>query len=264
MRKAESDRILRTALLMAGAMRKVTMASFRKRPRIIVKEDQSPVTAADKDAEKAARAIVAKLHFDHGFFGEEFGRGQSRRFQWVVDPIDGTRSFATGCPTFASLIALAEDNEPRIGVLELSAMDERWYAGAFGPAWYQRGRGRPLRVRCSKIKRLKDASVAATSTLSGKRTIHPAGARLLYGGKTHRIGGDSINYGLLASGQLDVVFDVDMHPYDFMAMVPVIAAAGGCITDWQGRPLTADSGDKVVASATPELHREALGAIAGR
>ncbi len=257
------SRFLRTALHVADEMRKVTLAAFRNRPKIIVKGDQSPVTPADRGAEKVARKIISERHPDHGFFGEEFGRDEGFKLQWVIDPIDGTRSFATGCPTYGTLISLAVKGVSKVGVIDIPAMNERWFSAEGGTALYRSGRTATVQASCSTVKRLKDATVAGTSVLSAPRTVHPGIARILYGSKTHRLGGDAINYGLLASGHLDIVFDLEMKPYDFMAMVPIITAAGGCLTNWKGEQLTVRSGEKVIASATPALHREVLSILNG-
>lgn len=251
---------LRTAETLADEMRKVTLAHFRKNPKITVKPDGSPVTRADKDAERVAREIVARRHPTHGFLGEEHGKTDDHEHMWVVDPIDGTRSFSSGCPTFGTLIALTVNGVPKVGVVDVPALDERWSARAGGGTTY-RSKGKSRKVAAAKVAKVGGATAAATAVLSSPGRVHPQALRLLKASKSHRIGGDSLNYGLLASGHLDIAFDLDMKPFDFLALVPVVAEAGGRITDWKGKELTIRSGEQVVSSANPALHRQVLATL---
>lgn len=253
-------RFMRTAEKIADEMRAVTLGLFRNSPKITVKKDGSPVTRADKDAEQVARKIISARHPGHGFLGEEFGHTKGREFVWVVDPIDGTRSFVSGCPTFGTLIALTEDGIPRVGVVDLPALDERWVA-CDGSGAIHKARKRSRRVAAAKTAKLGQATSATTAMLDRPDRMNPRTRRLLDACKSHRIGGDSLNYGLVASGHLDIALDIDMKPFDFLALVPVVREAGGRITDWKGKELTIDSGEQVVASANPTLHAQALAAL---
>lgn len=244
---------------LAAASRAVVARYFRQSFSIDAKGDETPVTIADRETELALRGLIGERFPEHGIFGEEFGEENAdSRFTWVLDPIDGTRSFITGTPTFGTLISLLEDGVPVFGVIDMPAMDERWIGGA--------GQGALVNgVNCtvSDCQQIDGCRMVSTSPDMFSELQMSGFRRLL--GKTsfYRYGGDCYNYALLASGYVDLVVESDLQPYDFCALVPVVEAAGGVITDWQGQPLGMQSAGDVVASASQSLHRQALAILNG-
>ena len=232
---------------------------FRSPVSVETKADQSPVTIADREAEAAMRELIAAACPGHGILGEEHGRERTdAEFVWVLDPIDGTKSFITGRPLFGTLIALAHRGRPVLGLIDQAILRERW-VGQKGAAsvW----NGRPIAVR--PCPRLGDAMLFATSP-----TMFAAGpeatvfARLQAGVRTPLFGGDCYAYGLLAMGFADLVVEAALQPYDFMALAPVIEGAGGTITDWRGDPLELRSSGQVVAAGDLRVHRAARAILA--
>jgi histidinol phosphatase-like enzyme (inositol monophosphatase family) len=245
---------LEFATSFADEARGTAMSYFRKTNGLAWKPDETPVTLADTEIEDAFRMLVQKRFPDDGIFGEETGvSGRERPRIWVVDPIDGTGAFATGSPLFGVLLCLVVDERAAFGVIDACATGERWIA--------QRGKGATLNgVTCvtSSKTSLAEASLASTS-------IHLLDARdrrvfdsLSAKAAITRLGGDCYAYGLLASGHLDQIVEAGLKPFDFMALTVIIEEAGGVISDWQGRPLTLNSPGDVLASATADLHAQAL------
>jgi inositol-phosphate phosphatase/L-galactose 1-phosphate phosphatase/histidinol-phosphatase len=244
---------------LADAAGDIQRRYFRSPVSVETKPDASPVTIADREAEAVMRELIAAAYPDHGILGEEHGRDRvDAEFVWVLDPIDGTKSFITGRPLFGTLIALAHHGRPVVGMIDQSILRERWVgvAGA-GSAW----NGRPIRVRA--CPRLQDAVLFATSP-----TMFQAGAenhafdRVQKAVRLPMYGGDCYAYGLLAMGFADLVVEASLQPYDFMALAPVIAGAGGRLTDWQGRELELGSSGQVVAAGDERVHAEALALLA--
>ena len=250
----ELNRFIGLAETCADAAGKVLAHYFRKPLDVATKDDASPVTVADRDAEIAMRALIEDAFPDHGIIGEELDRRNAHaRFTWVLDPIDGTKSFITGKPTFGTLVALAVDGVPVLGVIEQPIIHERWI-GATGKA--ASFNGGPCRTRpCAG---LADAVMYTTSPY-----LFPAGDadgfhRLRAKVRHALYGGDCYSYGLLAAGHADVVVESGLKPYDYAALAPVVAGAGGVITDWEGRPLTLASDGRVIAAGDARVHEAAL------
>lgn len=240
---------------LADAARAVVLRYFRTGVEVGYKADDSPVTVADREAEQALSALIRQRFPEHSVRGEELGRSgpSGARWGWVLDPIDGTRSFVTGRPLFGTLIAFLDGERPILGVIDLPALGERYAGTAGGPAHCN---ARPCRT--SGCARLADARVSATSPDlfdPGERTAFDA---VSAGARFRTFGGDCHQYALLAAGHLDLVMEAALAPHDFLALAPLVAGAGGVVTDWDGAPLTARSGGRVLAAATPELHRAAL------
>ena len=256
MNRSEAEDLLEFAGKLADIARRIALEHFRSTSQFERKSDESPVTIADKAIENAMRSAIAERYPAHGIYGEEAGRTSGQAGTWVLDPIDGTKSFITGIPLFGALIAFLETDTPQIGVIDIPALGERW-VGSSGGTFLN---GRP--ARASACTELADARVSTTSPeffrseqdwLRFDRMSRSAAIR--------RFGGDCYQYGLLASGHLDLVVEDTLQPYDYLALVPVIENAGGVITDWEGRRLTIDSGERIVAAATPRLHEQALTAL---
>jgi histidinol phosphatase-like enzyme (inositol monophosphatase family) len=228
-------------------------------PTLVVetKTDQSPVTAADRGAETLLRDLIHQRYPNHGFIGEEFGSHHpDADFVWVVDPIDGTKSFASGCPLFGTLIALLHHGQPVIGAIHLCALRQL----LIGDGVTTTLNGRAIRTR--PTQRLADATLLTSDTLNlAKYQNGPACDRLLGQAKLVRTWGDCYGYSLLAGGWADVMVDPIMNPWDIAALVPVIRGAGGVITDWNGNdPINAAS---TIAAATPQLHAAVLATLHG-
>ena len=234
---------------LADAAGAVIRQHFRTPVPIDRKSDNTPVTIADRDAETAMRALIAETYSDYGIIGEEFGKvAGGGDLTWVLDPIDGTKSFISGRPIFGTLIALLRDGHPILGVIDQPILGERWI-GAEGHA--TRFNGNEISTRpCAA---LIDAMANSTSPdlFSGNDV---ANFQSLADSVWHmQFGGDCYAYGTLAMGFLDLVVEADLKPYDFCALAPVINGAGGIITDWQGNPLTVESDGRVAAAGDPSL-----------
>jgi histidinol phosphatase-like enzyme (inositol monophosphatase family) len=218
------------------------------------KADSSPVTEADRAIEESMRAVLRKACPNHGILGEEFGlSGQDARYIWVLDPIDGTKSFVSGVPLFGTLVSLLEDGKPVLGVIDMPMLGETWVGQIGKPTRFN---GVPSHT--SRNSRLESAALFATSPDQFTPQENCVFEELGRNCASRRFGGDCYSYGLLASGHVDLILEAELQPYDFMALVPVVSGAGGVITDWSGAPLTLVSSGQVLAAANPELHRAAL------
>jgi histidinol phosphatase-like enzyme (inositol monophosphatase family) len=248
----------RFAERLADAARPISMRYFRQKLVVEDKADQSPVTIADREVEAKLRALIAEAYPDHGILGEEHGRQQSESaFTWVIDPIDGTKSFITGMPLWGALIALAYEGRPVVGVIDCPGAGERWVgATGLGATW----NGKPAATAATE--KLAAATLFATGPDMFKGAAGRAFEALSSSVKLRRFGGDCFAYGLVASGFVDLVVEASLKPYDYMALAPVVEGAGGRFTDWTGAPVTIDSDGRVVAAATPALLDETLAALA--
>jgi myo-inositol-1(or 4)-monophosphatase len=225
-----------------------------------LKSDASPVTIADRTAERVMRAVLSERFPDHGILGEEFGleRPESR-LRWVLDPIDGTRAFITGRAQFGTLIALLDGDTPILGVIDQPMTGERWI-GAAGLQTTFRGPfgGMP---GCRACPTLAEAELSATSPQMLEADA-PAWRRL--SGSVRRIsfGGDCYAYGLLSLGLIDIIAEATMKVWDWAALVPVIEGAGGRMTDWHGAPLHPSGDGRVLAVGDPALLAAAVALLA--
>lgn len=244
-----SDSDLALAGRLADAAGAAIRPYFRSEFGLEIKADASPVTLADRAAEAAIRAILDAERPGDGIIGEEYGtvrEGASR--QWVLDPIDGTRSFVGGRPIFGTLIALIEDGVPVLGVIDQPITRERWIGAKGRPTSFN---GDPARTRNCAL--LSDAIQATTSPAAFSREHLARFERLIPMTRDTLYGGDCYNYGLVAIGQIDLVIESGLKLHDFAALVPVIEGAGGAMRDWQGRPLDAESEGSVIACGNPAL-----------
>jgi len=239
---------------LADASGDVIRRYFRRRIAIDTKDDDSPVTAADREAEAAIRKIIEAEHPDHGILGEEHGTTRlGADFVWVIDPIDGTKSFISGVPVFGTLIALLHEGKPVVGAIDQPITRERWMAAAGGPATLN---GRPVTTRaCAGLD-------AATLTSTSPDMFTGADAdvfgRLRAAVGLVRYGYDCYGYAMLASGHIDLVLESQLAPYDYCALVPVVEAAGGVLSDWSGRALDLGSDGRMLGAGDPALHEAAL------
>ena len=227
---------------------------FRAEFGLEMKADASPVTLADRAAETAIRAILEAERPDEGIVGEEYGsirEGASR--VWVLDPIDGTRSFVGGRPIFGTLIALVEDGVPVLGIIDQPISGERWVGAKGQPTLFN---GLPARTR--RCGHLAHALQATTSPAAFSADDFRAFERLIPMTRDTLYGGDCYNYGLVAIGQIDLVVEAGLKLHDFAALVPVIEGAGGIMCDWRGEPLTSASEGHVIACGDASLLPEIL------
>ena len=239
---------------LTGQSRSVIAQYFRQKLDIDAKGDQTPVTVGDRETERSLRLMINQQFPDHGIYGEEFGEENvDRQYVWVLAPIDGTRSFITGTPTFGTLISLLEDGHPVFGVIDMPAMDEQWI-GKIGAGTFKGGQ----QCSVSGHENIEGCRLVSTSPDMFSEIQLQSFKQLLKKTSFYRYGGDCYNYALLASGYVDLVVESDLEPYDYCALVPVVEAAGGMITDWQGKPLTLQSSGDVVASASAALHQQAV------
>ena len=253
-----SPDLLRIAHALADAAAVQSMAYFRTPLDIITKSDESPVTLADRAAETAMREILGSDLPADGIYGEEHGALQLDAGRvWVLDPIDGTRSFITGSPLWGTLIGVLEAGRVTLGVVDMPVLRERWIGQAGLGA---RRNGTPVRV--SGCTRVADARIVTTSPDIFNAADWQAFDALSRRCAMRRFGGDCYGYAQLAGGTIDLVVETGLQPYDYLGPAGLIEAAGGVVTDWQGQPLGLKSDGRVVAAATPELHREALAALA--
>ncbi|SNB67047.1 inositol-phosphate phosphatase / L-galactose 1-phosphate phosphatase / histidinol-phosphatase [Arboricoccus pini] len=240
---------------LAEAAGAVQRRYFRRPVAVDSKVDDSPVTVADREAEAVMRDLIGRRFPSHGIFGEEFGRDrESAEFVWVLDPIDGTKSFITGRPLFGTLIALLREGRPVLGVIDQSILKERWVGIKGRPTLHN---GSVLQTRECPV--LSQASLYATSPLMFTSPIDRQGFdRVAKRARYPLFGGDCYAYGLVAMGFVDVVVEAGLQPYDYMALIPVIEGAGGHMSDWAGRDLDLASDGRVIASGDRRLHDEIL------
>src|SRR5579863_10461774 len=232
---------------------------FRRKIAIDQKADLTPVTIADRAAERAMRRLIKRQFPAHGIFGEEFGRADAdAEFTWVLDPIDGTKSFISGVPLFGTLIALAHRGRPILGIIDQPILRERWIGASGRPTTLN---GAAIRVR--PCARLGAATVFATSPDMFKGGDAAAFARVGAAAKLVRFGADCYAYGLLAHGLIDLVIEASLKPYDFSAMLPIVEGAGGIASDWRGMPLTLASDGRVLVAGDRRAHQQALALLAG-
>ena len=255
----ETDQFLSLAIDLADAAGEAIRPYFRQPLAVEDKPDLSPVTAADRAAEMAMRHLIAARFPEHGIFGEEFGRErEAAEFTWVLDPIDGTKSFISGVPLFGTLIALAHRGRPILGIIDQPILRERWIGANGRPTTLN---GSPIRVR--PCPALEAATMFSTSPDMFKGDDAAAFARAAAAAKLVRFGADCYAYGLLALGCIDLVIEASLKPYDFSAMLPIVEGAGGIASDWRGAELTLASDGRVLVAGDRRAHHEALALLAG-
>ena len=249
-----------TMLAAADAAAELTLAGFRTALAVDNKWTTGfdPVTAADRDAELAVRALIAERFPDHGIIGEEWdSKDSAGEFDWIVDPIDGTRAFISGVPVWGTLIGLMHKGRAVAGLMAQPFTGETWIAAGGAGEFVHRGASQQLRT--SGVTELKRAKMTATSpdmfNRAGRDYNAPWG-RIAAATLQTRWGLDCYGYCLLALGTIDLVVEAGLKNVDIAPLVPIIEAAGGVVTTWDGGP--AEQGGNCVAAATPELHAAAL------
>ena len=244
---------------LADAASELAMRLFRTNLDIETKDDASPVTRADREAETVMRNLITEVFPDHGILGEEFGAERTdAEFVWVLDPIDGTRAFINGIPLFATLIALLRNGEPVLGLNTYPALGERWMGISGKPTlhWGRDGVAREAHVRSCPT--LKAARMCTTSPDMFDADDAPRYANLRSAVLEPRFGTDAWAYAMVASGQTDMAAESNMQPYDYLSHAVIVAGAGGTITDWEGQALRMDSPGSVLACGDATIHAAAL------
>jgi myo-inositol-1(or 4)-monophosphatase len=219
-----------------------------------------PVTAADRAAENAMRALIRKNFPEHGILGEEYGSEHAdAEYVWVLDPIDGTKSFIAGMVAWGTLIGLTRFGEPVYGMMHQPFTHERFF-GDSGAARYRGPAGdRDLHVRpCAS---LSDAMMFTTSPLLMNQSDRTAFQRVENAVKLSRYGGDCYAYCMLAAGQIDLIIETELKPYDIVPLIPVITGAGGIISTWDNGP--AQAGGRLVVAGDARVHAAALAMLNG-
>ena len=245
---------LRFAAELTDASRALIRSRFRAEGNVEMKPDDTPVTPTDLEVESLLRGMIAERYPQHGIIGEEHPtKGDAESHVWVIDPIDGTRSFIAGRPVFGTLIALTVDGVPVMGVVDIPVMGERWL-GAKGHATTLNG----VAARTRACASVSDAILLATSPeyLGGDaaapfQAVADAAKFTIYDAGTQ-------GYGLVASGHADIMIAASYGIVDYLAAVPVIEGAGGVVRDWNGKPLTVASGDRFVMLGNPERLSDTL------
>lgn len=227
-----------------------TLSYFNTGVPIEIKRDNTPVTRADRESEQIIREQIARRFPDHAILGEEGGSTEGNPdYRWIIDPIDGTKSFICGVPLFAVLIGVEVKKQASVGVIYMPALDEMVAAASgLGCRW----NGRPARV--AKVARLEEAVVVASS-ISTCMARSDAFERLAAATKLQRTWGDAYGYALVATGRADIMIDSVINPWDIAPMLPIIEEAGGRFSNWQGEP-TVWGKDAFAANAT--LHPQVL------
>jgi inositol-phosphate phosphatase / L-galactose 1-phosphate phosphatase / histidinol-phosphatase len=256
---SELDGFLALAVELADAAGAAIRPYFRQHLAVEDKSDLTPVTAADRAAELAMRGLIENSYPEHGIVGEEFGRvREDAEFVWVLDPIDGTKSFISGVPLFGTLIALTQGGNSILGVIDQPISHERWLGAA----------GRPTTLNGASIHCRPCAGIgAATLFATTPEMFHgpdaAAFARISAAVKLTRFGADCYAYGLVAAGFIDLVLEASLKPYDFCAIIPIVEGAGGIATDWRGARLGLASDGRVLVAGDRELHEAALTLLNG-
>ncbi len=251
-----------TAHALADRAGMVILPHFRTQTAVRDKGGKSfdPVTEADRGAEAAIRKAIAETYPDHGIVGEEFGaEREDAHFCWIIDPIDGTRAFIMGQPLWGTLIGLTEGGAPLIGLLDQPYTQERFWNDGTG-SYFARG-GETTAIETRTCAALGDATLASTSPDMFDGDDHARFEGLSASVKLRRFGGDCYNYGLLAMGQVDLVVEAGLKPFDILPLVPIIEGAGGVVSTWEGGDPRA--GGRILAAGDPALHQRAVKTLTG-
>ena len=233
------------------------MQYFRTKLSIDQKNDMSPVTIADQNTEIKIREMINKKYPNHGILGEEFEAIKpDSEFVWVIDPIDGTRSFIAGHKDFGNLIALTQNNNPILGIINCPAHEERW-VGMINKETTMNNNV----VKTSNISLINESHFCTSGLYLEDDHFKKSCDKIINKAKYYRLGGDCYMYGMVASGLIEIVLEDTLKTHDFMALIPVIEGAGGVVTDKYGNPETINSEGSIVASANKSLHNQIIDII---
>lgn len=263
MQRDEIEAYLRFAVEAVEAVGPIALGYFRRGVTVADKATggfYDPVTAADREIEAALRLSIEQRFPGHGIIGEEAeAKVGVDSLSWVIDPIDGTRAFITGMPAWGIMLGLIEAGEPRLGVVHQPFIGETFYGDGSG-AWL-RAAGETGEMRARATRDIADAVLYCThpSMFDGRDLA--AFQRVADACRLSRYGGDCYAYCMLALGEVDMVVENGLQPYDILPLMPILEGAGAVVSDWQGeRPL---QGGRVAVAATTELHAALLSTLAG-
>lgn len=259
--EGERRELVAVAAALADAARRETLVHFRTDGLAADSKESArfdPVTVADRAAERAMCEILAVRRPQDAILGEEFGAvAGSSGLTWVLDPIDGTRGYLSGTPTWGVLVAISDEAGPVYGLIDQPYIGER-FAGGFGQAALTGPQG-PRALRSRAPRPLSEAILFTTFPEVGTTQEATAFARLARKVRLVRYGMDCYAYALIAAGQIDLVVEAGLHPYDVAAPIAVIEASGGIVTNWQGGP--AHHGGQVLAAANADVHAAAMAVL---
>jgi histidinol phosphatase-like enzyme (inositol monophosphatase family) len=217
---------------------RLTLRYFRSTDLAVeLKPDSSPVTVADRESEQLLRKRIAERFPDDAILGEEFPEQTGTSgFRWILDPIDGTKSFIHGVPLYGTLVGVEHQGRSVIGVVYMPALEECLYAAAGGGAWYQLREAEPRRAQVSSREKLADSLLCASDTRFPTPARSTAYGSLQEAARVSRTWGDCYGYLLVATGRAEVMLDPVMNVWDAAAIQSIVLEAGGTFTDWQGKP----------------------------
>lgn len=239
---------------LADAAGQIQRRHYRQSVAVEIKPDGSPVTQVDRETERVLRDLIEQNYPHHGISGEEYPDVRTHaEYIWVLDPLDGTKSFLAGMPLFGILIGLAQRRRFVLGVMDQPILRDRWI-GADGHGARLNGEAATTRP----CRAISEAVVSTSGPGDYARAVDPALARVREGARWLRFGADCVNYGLVATGLMDVVADAGLDTHDFAALEAVVRNAGGTFTDWDGAPITLGSDGRVLAAGDRAVHAEAL------
>ena len=242
---------------LADESEKIIKKYFRTSLDVDSKEDQSPVTIADKEVELKIREIIKTHYPEHGILGEEFNQTNiESEYIWVIDPIDGTRSFIAGHKDFGTLIALVYNNKPIVGIINCPMHNERW-VGIINKETTMNNKV----VKTSKTTVINESYFCTSGLYLEDDHFKKSCDKIINKSKYYRLGGDCYMYGMIASGLIEIVLEDTLKTHDYMALIPVIEGAGGVVTDKYGSPVTINSDGSIVASANKSLHNQIINII---
>ena len=257
-----TQELLDFAVRIAEDAGRIALRYFRA-PLDVTSKSESrfdPVTRADRETEARLRQLIAESYPDHGIIGEEHGVTEGGRMKWIIDPIDGTRGFISGSPLWGMLLGLMDGEDPLLGVIHNPFLRETYYGSEAGAFYRTREAERAIHTRDTDS--LAEAVLYCTHpAMFGDEEGRQAFARVDDACRFSRFGGDCYGYALLASGFADLVVEDSLQPYDVIPLIPLIRAAGGVISDWDGGPPL--GGGRVVAAGSPSLHEQALKLLRG-
>lgn len=254
--------LTRFALELARASEREILGYFRRNTAIDVKKGPvwDPVTEGDRAGERIMRRMIEEKYPDHGIHGEEFGMKQGRSgFTWILDPIDGTRSFVCGMPTWATLIGLNFENRPCIGLMNQPYVGDLFYGNPQGAWLNYRGNTQPIRTRNGVS--LAGATIGTTAPeLYRSARERDAFERLRAVARLTRYGGDAYFFSVMAAGHIDIAMDAGLAAYDIAPLIPIIEGAGGVVAEWTGG--NPAEGGNVISAGSRALLDEALKILA--
>ena len=242
------------ANILADESENIIMQYFRQNFQIEKKDDKSPVTIADKNSELRIRELIKKTYPDHGIIGEEFENINSESdFLWVIDPIDGTKSFVSGHKDFGTLISLLFKNKPILGIINCPAHKERWVG-----VQNQKTTMNDQIIYTSPEKSISECYAYSSGLYQENTKFKTFCYQVFNKVKNYRLGGDCYAYGMLASGLINIVIEDTLKIWDYMALIPVIEGAGGVVSDISGKSLDLNSDGSFIAASSKEILAQVL------